>query len=585
MSRERRAVVIATVVAAISRFFAIARSPWDWDEFLFMVSLDHYDVARHHPHPPGFPLYIATAKVLHALGFDSFRSLQVISVLASLLIVPSTYWLARELGLAHRVALIAALLLAFFPNVWFYGGAAFSDVPSMLLVIVAVALLLRGRADGRAFVAGGIVLAVAAGYRPQNLVVGFAPFVLAALAQLRRSILRIAAASLLLAAIVAGSYGAAAWLTGWQAYRDALADHRAYILKIDSWQSPVRPPLPRVADDFFVTPYHAPIVNILTTLFALVSACVSLVRRRLPILLALAAFAPFCLFAWLMLDRFSASRFSIGYAPLFALLAADGIALLARRPLIIDAIAAMTVAIMILWTWPALRPVRKSAAPTAAAVDWIRTHVDPRDSVVYVDEGMIPMAEWALGGYRLRYIHDAAPPAAWAMRHAGVYLREGGSNAPGAVTFTRPRTRLWNLARRRYFEVSITRAVIRYGSGWYDEEGEGAVLWRWMSGRSETILPPLRGKARLTLGYFVPLDVLGDPPPVVTVRVNGVVVDQLTASQANITREIDVDARDDANNELVIETSRVANPAKLGRGGDSRDLGLRVNLLGWMPVK
>ena len=38
------------------------------------------------------------------------------------------------------------------------------------------------------------------------------------------------------------------------------------------------------------------------------------------IVAAIAAFGPFCIFAWLILDHFSASRFSIAYAPLVALL-------------------------------------------------------------------------------------------------------------------------------------------------------------------------------------------------------------------------------------------------------------------------
>jgi hypothetical protein len=581
-ARERGALIAATIVAAISRFLAMAKTPWDWDEFLFMLSLGRFDVSKHHPHPPGFPLYVATAKLLHALRFDEFHSFQIINVAASIAIVPATFWLARELRLPARTSLIAALMLAFFPNVWFYGGTAFSDVPSMTLVIVAVALLFRGCRHAGAFVAGAMVLGVAAGYRPQNLVIGFVPFAIAAVLQIRQSVVRVIAATLLLGAIVVASYGTAAWLTGWQPYRDALAEHREYIVKTDSYQAPGQPSLPRRADSFFVSPFHAPLINTLVTLFAFISGVVSLVRRRMPIVAAIAAFAPFCLFAWLMLDRFSTGRFSIGYAPLVALLVADGIVLITRRALIADLVAGVVIAVMTVWTWPLLRVVRTTVAPTVAAVQWARAEAASRDSVVYVDEGMIPMAEWALTG-RLRFVYGAAPPSAGVMRHAGIYVREGGSNAPGAVTFSRPRARLWNLVRRRYFEVSVTPAVVRYGNGWYSEEGEGATLWRWMSNRSVTILPPLR-RAQLVLAFYIPLDVLG-AAPTVTLRINGNVVDQFMASQKLMSREITVDARDDATNELVIETSRTVNPAAKHLGGDTRDLGLRVNALGWMPVK
>ncbi|PYL83812.1 MAG: hypothetical protein DMF17_12420, partial [Verrucomicrobia bacterium] len=67
--RQWGSVIAATLFAAVSRFLALARTPWDWDELLFMLSLDHFDVARHRPHPPGFPLYVLSAKIIRKLGF------------------------------------------------------------------------------------------------------------------------------------------------------------------------------------------------------------------------------------------------------------------------------------------------------------------------------------------------------------------------------------------------------------------------------------------------------------------------------------------------------------------------------------
>src|SRR5439155_25554425 len=132
--RERWIVAGATLVAAISRLFALARTPWDWDELLFMQALDRYDVAAHRPHPPGFPLYILAAKIVRKFGFGDFHALQVLSIAAAIAIVPAMFFLCRELRMRFSTSLSAAMLLAFFPNVWFYGGGAFSDVPSMTLV-------------------------------------------------------------------------------------------------------------------------------------------------------------------------------------------------------------------------------------------------------------------------------------------------------------------------------------------------------------------------------------------------------------------------------------------------------------------
>lgn len=534
---ERSTLIAASAVAALTRLPALARTPWDWDELLFMLSLDKFDVARHHPHPPGFPLYILSAKVFRLLGLNDFHALQAVSLLAAMAIVPAMFFLCRELRMPFWQSMSAAVLLAFFPNVWLYGGGAFSDVPSMTLIIAAVALLLAGCRSSRAYFAGAIVLAVSAGFRPQNLAVGLAPFVIASFFRKRQ-----AAVAIVLITIVAGvSYGAAAEITGWSAYRVALQSHRAYILAKDSFLSPARAPLWRVFDDFFVMPYRAPAIAAVLAIAALVA----LVRRRPAVLIALAAFGPLCIFTWLVLDRYSASRFSIGYAPLFAILAADTLNLLCGAVVIYS----------VFWTWPALMTVHREISPAVKAVTSI-----PRGAIAYVQTAMEPFAEWYLPADRLELIGDAPPPAIWPQK--AVYLSEDPRGFP--------RGRVWDIFRHRYFNVSVRPLPqeIAFGAGWYAEERAPAQDWRWMGERSETLLPG--GRAHVAVSLYVPLDALATPPAI-TIRVDGRIIDRFVATQPNLEREWDILGRT-----LTIETDRVARPAN-----DPRVLGVRLNSIVW----
>lgn len=575
--RQRWAVVAASVLAAASRLPALARTPWDWDEMLFMQGLDAFDVARHRPQPPGFPLYILAGKALRRLGFSDFHALQLISIIAGMAIVPVMFFLCRELRLRFSTALGASVLLAFFPNVWLYGGGAFSDVPAMTLIILAIALLLAGCRDSRAYLGGAALLGVAAGIRPQALLVGFAPFLIATAFQSRRRIGRVCAAIAMIAGITVASYGAAAWLTGWTAYRSALAAHSDYIERVDSFRSPLRPPLWRVFDDFFVMPYHAPPINATLTFLVLISAVATLVRRRPAVLTAIAAFGPFCLFTWLVLDRFSASRFSIAYAPLMAILAADGLRLVLRRPAIELAGACAIAGWMIAWSWPALRQNR-SVTPPVAAMEWIRSHGDSRRSIVDVDPTMIPFAEWFLPDYRLQLV-ARAPDASWIAGRPEFLVGEGTAAAP-AVSFVRPHGRLWDIVRRRYFAVSVRPVPsIRFGDGWYGQERLGSQIWRWMGARSVAILPPLRGDARLRLAFHVPLE--GETPPTVTIRINGAIVDRFRAAANEVQRSVIV--HDTAGEPVVlqIETDRVMMPSAEHLGSDARSLGLRLDSIEW----
>ena len=577
---QQLAVWVATLVTAVTRVWGLARSPWDWDEMLFSLALRHYDVGIHQPHPPGFPLFIAAARLFRLAGLSDFRSLQAVNLVASVLLVPAMFFFCRELRLKLPTSLIASLFLAFFPNVWFFGETAFSDVPSIVLVVFACGLLLRGCRSDRAYVSGAIVLAIAGAFRPQNLVVGLAPFIIAT--WFRRKVRLTAVAIISAALILAASYGAAvAESGGWERYRKALLLHQQYVTATDSFRSPIRPPLHRLLDDFFVRPYRAPVINSFVTGFALISVGVSLLRRRVPVLIAIASFSPFCLAAWLFLDHFSASRFSIGFAPLIAVLAADGVVLISfKREGIEWAIGLALTALMFVWTVPAIDLPRRGDSPPVQAAEWLRSHASITKSQIYVHESVGAYAEYFLDRYRVAL---DGPPIARLDPSPAWYMKEGTSGLPGAINFSWPQGRAAQVTRRRYFDVAVIplNGVAQFGDGWYDEEAAGESPWRWMGARGTIELPPIAGKARLRLRLFVPLHVMPSPPSI-TVRLNGAVIESLRPRAPFIDIVHDSDG---SAHVLTIETDRVVNPRREKLGEDPRDLGLRLDRLEWIAVE
>jgi len=535
--RQRMTVLIATAAVAVTRWLALSRTLWDWDEAQFVLALRHFDIAAHHPHPPGFPLFVAAGKAMQWIGFDEFHALQALSFIAAVLIVPAMTSFALAAGADFLTSLLASLILAFFPNVWFYGGTALSDVPSMTLIVLALALLLSDN-----LYAGAIVLGVAAGIRPQNLLIAAAPCAIVIWRHRKRAVPPL----LITAAIVIVSYGAAAWATGgWGVFLDALRRHQAYLARVDAWTNPTRPPLTHLIDDFFFRPYRAPLINVLTTLLVLIAlvrvATGAPASRR-----ALAAFAPFCLAAWLMLDHFSVSRFSVGYAPLFAMLAADGLALLKPR---MQAIAGGAyIALMIVWTWPALTVVRTTISPPVAAANWIGANVHRE---VVVDPRMAAFGDALLPSMKRR-------GALWSAQPGDVLL----TDVPGAITFRRPHGRLWDLARRRYFEASVSpvQSPFAFGEGWYGQETSADEVWRWMGQRSRTRL--LAPCSEVVLDFYAPV-----PGATISIMFHGTLWDRFKPTAAEFMRTYYVKVP----REMVIETDRVARNAN-----DPRALGLRL---------
>src|SRR5436305_7465913 len=94
----RRAALVAGAATALLRLPFAARRLWDHDSVQFALGVEKYDLAAHHPHPPGYPLYIGLLKLLAGLGIDSLDGMVGLAILAS------------GLGAALLVLLVARLV-------------------------------------------------------------------------------------------------------------------------------------------------------------------------------------------------------------------------------------------------------------------------------------------------------------------------------------------------------------------------------------------------------------------------------------------------------------------------------------------
>jgi hypothetical protein len=500
-------------------------------------------------------------------------------------VFPAMVALARALGLAFRGAVIAALLVSFLPNVWFWGGTAFSDVFALVLFLAAAALLLRDK-----LLAGSILFAATLLVRPQNVLLAY-PWFLAAWRRMRAGRAREAIASAALIAVVVGAgYGLAARASGgWHDYIRATRAHQRYVATVDGLLNPNRPAPREVLVDFLVDPILAHRLSYgIAALAAL--ALVRPKRRHLDIALT---FAPNFFLAWLMLSVTGVSRLSLGYIPMHALLAADGIAILAvGRKQIEAAVAAIVVALQIVWIWPALGEVRAHDAPPVAAARWIVQHVPRATGKVYVQAGMVPFADYFLAGYNTEETPLDFDPTAVPEEPNAVFLADSEHGAPRAINFRRTHRRLWGLFDRRYFECAVVPVMggphwipgrIDFADGWYTPElDEKGRPFRWMGLRSVTRLQSLGQKGELSMQFYAPLD--AEPAPEVTVVFDDTVVERFRPTDSHFRRTYQLPSRAGAPGALVITVDRAVNPFRLGKGDDKRDLGLRVSGMSWKAM-
>ena len=329
----------------------LAPSLEDIDSINFALALRDYDVAQHQPHPPGYPVYIALARVADraiatvAPGLPQVRrealALSIWSALGGALAIVSAWALCVRLKDDERWwSVWAAALMALSPLFWMTGLRPMSDMPGLALALASQALLLRGVTDRRALMLGAALAGLAVGVRAQTAWLTFPLLVVALVAQrqagvtwlLTRPIAVLAAAGLAWGIpLLAASGGLSGYLAalGTQAGEDF-----AWVDMLLFNPTPRRLALGLV-DTLALPwgPWPGGVVLPLASLGCVVMA----IRERRALWLLAVAFGPYAVFHLLLQETFHV-RYALPVVPAVAWLAARGAATLVtwlqRAPLV-----------------------------------------------------------------------------------------------------------------------------------------------------------------------------------------------------------------------------------------------------------
>jgi hypothetical protein len=161
----------ALLFLGLAALYAMTRSRWldDWDSVQFALALDDFDVTRHQPHPPGYPVYIAAGKLIHLIVADHAAALTLLSSLSGAAVAAMFYILSRRY-LVWSTALCATIILALMPLFWLQAGLALTDMFG--LVFVLTFLLVEGastqirRGDFFRRIVAGLIAGLSLGARP-----------------------------------------------------------------------------------------------------------------------------------------------------------------------------------------------------------------------------------------------------------------------------------------------------------------------------------------------------------------------------------------------------------------------------------
>ena len=365
----------------------------DLDSMNFALGVRDFDPSKHQPHPPGYPVFIALAKMSYAIWPSEAGALSWWSALSGALSVFPLLVLYRSFEAldrsAHeadrdRRAALATLVAMVSPLFWFTSLRPLSDVTGLALALTSQACLaaafVRRRVhaerdpatiaeSGRLIVAGALIAGLAIGVRTQTAWLTMPLLALVLVDRAGRG-----ASGAILGSAMTFSIGVIAWALpmivasgGFVRYREAFAGQSAEQFQgLDIFLS--NPTLRRLALGILaalVGPWALAPLGWIVVAVAFGGFLYLVWRAPRAAMLVMVAFVPYAIFHLIVQETLS--RYALPLVPAVAYLAVRGLSA-AGTTFATVASAAVVLASLVV-TLPAARSYAQNPSPAYAAVE------------------------------------------------------------------------------------------------------------------------------------------------------------------------------------------------------------------------
>ncbi len=311
----------------------LPRSLEDLDSINLALGVRDFDVARHQPHPPGYPAFIAAARAVQFVVPTETQALCVASALAGGFAVAVMMVLFRKLNRDREdepTLWTATVIAATCPLFWLTAARPMSDMAGLAAAVAVQGLILSGRTV-RSLGVAALLAAGAAGIRSQVAWLTF-PLLVHGVARLSASD-RTRATPAVLAGLAGGVL---AWLLPvvidsggarpyWQALVNQGSEDLVGVVMLAT--SPTLRHLLQALGHLFVAPWGYPSIAAVVLVFA--SLGVLRMYRRTPagLSILLTAFGPYFLFC-LLFQETATTRYALPLVVPVAYLAARGLSMI-----------------------------------------------------------------------------------------------------------------------------------------------------------------------------------------------------------------------------------------------------------------
>jgi hypothetical protein len=365
----RSAAVLAAVFLLLHLPF-LPKSLEDHDSINFALGIGDFDVAAHQPHPPGYPLFIALAKIVSSAIPSEARALGVLGSISGALSAFALAVLFRRLtpgAEGESLAIPAVAMTLTTPLLWVNAARPLSDTTGLAAILGAQAFALSV-ASGPMLVAAAFVIGLVTGLRSQALILCVPLLVVAALNLRRKN--RPEALKYALFATGALAVGGLlwfvplVWLTGGPArYWHAVSDQGAEDLLATApilWVRHGPRELLAALNATFVSPWGAPALAGAALTLAVIGGAGLLWRSRGTLAILIIGFGPYLVFDLLFQDV-ETTKYALPLVAPLTFLVARAFAMM-RPSAAVVATALFTIANLLVGV-PSLRQYASDEAP------------------------------------------------------------------------------------------------------------------------------------------------------------------------------------------------------------------------------
>jgi len=472
-------------------------SPWEFDEPLFFQALHEYNPVAHHPPPPGYPVFIFTAKLFRLFIPSDFAALVSVSVIASAI---AFYLLALAFGkLAGdpTAGLAGAILFYLSPTMLIHSTLPISEPGALALFAGALYFTQQpsNPATKQPFLFA-LFAALAVGWRIQ-FAIFVVPFFLVAVAMMPRWRDRLIALGTFTVVCLIWLTPLTAAVGGVENLIQFETKQAGYLAAHDADESRTGWTAPRIALRFIAHPWGTKITSVPLLLLAFLG----LRRVRKEFIPLAAGGVVYIAFALWSMDPADGARYSIPFMICVAFLAGLGSAWLWRPYLIAAAFSIASV----IYVSSFLTQRSTVTSPPVRAAQFAR-QAWPPNSVALYELSLWPHATYYLGDRNPKRV-DVGLASYLERPEVPMFIYADGAAEDATVFRWWPSDAYTKLTRNHYRVASIipvnTRFKVIRGVFVPEREPEGA-SWRWISDEGQIQLP--RGGERtllLTLGLPV----------------------------------------------------------------------------------